>query len=329
MSNIESTGNDTGYGTEGFQYYLDQRTNNDPNNPVTIEDIANGFDLNGWLRFRNSAIYTTALEPLYKTQPDFAKVALQAFRENWTSDRLATEIKQTEGWWPIVERGVRSATGGASSGQRRAAAYAAIKNEAARLGYSSLSEESMQSLANTVVSDNWSADQLTEYLVNGATTNWDTLSGGSLKAAYDGVKVMASRQLISISDDTARSWAKRIASGELDSDGVTNMLQEQAAARFGWAASVISKGISMQDFLAPSRDRIAKELEIEANQLDMTDPKVMSMMTVTDDKGVTRVATDSELLRNARADSRWSSTNGARNVAASAAVMLRDYVEGR
>ncbi len=329
MSDVQSSTTDTGYDSGAFQQYFDKRIGNDPSNPVTLKDVANGLDLDGWLAFRKYGLQGTGLAALYQQRPDFGRLALQAFRERWSADRLVSTIQRNEDWWPIAERGIRSVTGGGSSGANRQAAVAAIKNEAQRLGYTSLTEQDIQSLSDTVVSQNWSADQLTEHLVNGATANWDTLAGGSLKAGVDAVKAMASRQLISISDDTARTWSKRIASGELDSDGVTSMLQEQAAARFGWAATVISKGITMQDFLAPSRDRIAKELEVEASTLDMTDPKILNMMTITDSGGMTRVATDSELLRNARTDSRWSGTSGARNVAASAAVMLRDYVEGR
>ena len=320
---------DTGYGQAAFQQYLDKMVGDDPSNPVTLKDVANGLDLQGWLAFRKYALQQTGLSGLYQQKPDFARTALQAFRQNWTADKLYSTIQRNEEWWPIAERGIRSVSGGGGgSGNQRAAAAAAIKNEAQRLGYTTLTDADIQALSDTVVAGNWSADQLTEYLVNAATANWDSLGSGTLKAGVDGVKAMAARQLISISDDTARQWSKRIASGELDADGLTSMLQEQAAARFGWAASVISKGITMRDFLAPSRDRIAKELEVDAESLDMTDPKVLEMMTVVDDKG-TRVATDSELLRNARKDSRWSSTTGARNTAASAAVMLRDYVEGR
>jgi hypothetical protein len=59
------------------------------------------------------------------------------------------------------------------------------------------------------------------------------------------------------------------------------------------------------------------------------DPQYMKMVTATDDKGGMRPATDTEIIRNARSDGRWASTSNARSTLSSAAVMLRNYVEGR
>lgn len=218
--------------------------------------------------------------------------------------------------------------GGPTKAQQYAAAEAAIRNQAYTLGYTTLQDPQIKALAKTVVDQNWSSEQLMDKLVNDATGNWDAITGGTLKAAIDAVKAGAADQLIGISDNTARQWAKRIASGEMDMDGLRNILQTQAIARYGWAADVIQSGVSMADFLAPSRDRIAQELELNATDINMTDPKVLDMVTVVDSKGQRRVANDVELLRNARKDERWKSTGNARNMLSQAAMMIRRYVEG-
>jgi hypothetical protein len=204
-----------------------------------------------------------------------------------------------------------------------------IRNEAALIGYSGFSEENIMALAKTVINSNWSAEQVTDYLVTGATGDWDSLAGGRLTDAFSQIKAMGERQLITISDATAKQWAARMMSGELDENGLRSLIQTQAAGRHTWATNVLDKGINLSDYLAPSRDRIARELEINAEDLDLMDSKVMKMLTTQDPKEGWRLANDAELVQAARQDDRWKKTANARQLASSAAVMLRNYVEGR
>lgn len=250
----------------------------------------------------------------------------------WSATQGVTDENVVRGWMlegQMIPPSVGSGGGGGvPKAQQYAAAEAAIRNQAATLGYTTMAETEIKSLARTVVDQNWSGDQLTDKLVNDATKNYDALTGGTIRGAVDQIKAGAASQLIAISDATARQWAKRMASGELDTDGLRNMLQTQATARYGWAADVIQSGMTMSDFLAPSRDRLANELEMNSEEVSLLDPKIMDMMTVVDEKGQRRVANDYEIVRNARKDERWKSTSNARTTLSSAAMMLRRYVEG-
>jgi hypothetical protein len=289
-------------------------------------DVANYISPDEWIAQKNRLLSSPTGQQLFSKYGDeFLRLTLDALQNNWSSDEwnrqsllrgIDTQVSASYGG------------GGATRAQQIAAAEAAIRNEAQRLGYVTFSDAQIRSLAGTAVSQNWSSEQLTDYLVQGATSNWDQLQGGALTGAVDSIKALAAQQLISVSDVTARNWAGRLMSGELDGDGLRSLLQQQATARYGWAADVIAQGISMQDFLAPSRDRIASILEVDPNELDLTDPKIQSMMTVTNDRGEVRVANDAELIRNARKDSRWVSTGNARELTAQAGMMLRRYVEG-
>jgi len=248
--------------------------------------------------------------------------------EGYDKDSFQWDIAKTYGLASDPYRTSGGGTSGPTKAEQYAAAAAAIRNMSMSLGYADFTEDNIQALARTVVNGDWSSDQLNDYLVSGAMSNWDTLKGGQLTGAVDQIKARASQQLVMVSDATARQWAARLVSGEMTEEGLTSLLQQQATARFGWAADVISKGITMEDFLAPSRDRIAQELEIDPRELSLTDPKIMSMLTVNDPKGGQRVATDTELVMAARKDGRWKSTAGARNTTAAAAQMLRQYLEG-
>ena len=166
---------------------------------------------------------------------------------------------------------------------------------------------------------------VSDYLVPGAMT---TTSAGSITAGVDAIKKMASDQVLSISDATAREWSAKLASGETTIDGVRSMLQAQATARYAWAAPQIAQGVTVRDLLLPSRDRIAQELEMNAEQIDLMDSKWLSMVQTTDDKGNTRAATDSEVVMRVRKQPEWTNTRSAAATMSGVTSMLRDYFGG-
>lgn len=241
--------------------------------------------------------------------------------------KFAAELKRLGTGGP-GSRGPGGGGSGPSKAQQYAAAEAAIRNQAMTLGYVTFGDANIKSLAQTAVNGNWSNDQLTDYLVNDATKHWDKLQGGTLKGGAQQIGAAAAQQLIKISEATARQWAKRMASGELDATGLASMLQDQAIAKWGWAADSIKRGVTMADFLAPSRDRIAETLELQPESVNLMDDRYSKMLTVVDTNGKTRAATDAEVLSAARKDTRWATTNNARELTAAAAQRLRDYFEG-
>lgn len=303
-------------------------------NLVTKYPTLNRSYFNNLMDYFKSDENTRIIASVY---PDFYEMRIEAQLGRWDDNQLFDEMLQRGYSRDAIAKAFGAANnrgpgggggGGASRAQQVAAAEAAIRNEAGRLGYTGFGDANIKALAQTVVTNNWTGDQLTDYLVTGAASDWGNLTGGALTAGVDAAKALASKQLVEISDTTARQWAARIASGELDQSGLQSLIQAQAAARYGWAADVINKGITVEDYIAPSRDRIAKELELSAESINMMDPKMLSMVTVANDKGETRLANDLEVIKAARRDERWKKTSNARALTASAAVMLRRYVEG-
>ena len=214
--------------------------------------------------------------------------------------------------------------GGASKDQQYAQAKASLSDQAAQLGLQ-LDDASLNALAKTVVDGNWSNDMVMDYLVPGAQ---NTTNAGSITAGVDMIKKMAADQLLVVSDATAREWSAKLASGQTTLDGVATMLQAQATARYAWAAPQIAQGISVRDLMLPSRDRIAQELEMNPEEIDLLDSKWLSMTQTTDEKGVTRAATDSEVIMRARKDPQWANTRSAAATASNVTTMLRDYFGG-
>lgn len=212
--------------------------------------------------------------------------------------------------------------GGATKDQQYAQAAAAIKNRASALGVK-LDEAGIVSLAKVVVDSNWSNDQLDDYLVPAAT------EPGLITYGVDTIKKMAAQQLLNVSDATAKEWAMKMESGEMTTEGIQSLLQGQAVQKYGWAASQVGQGVSVRDMLLPSRDLIARELELNPEEVDLMDTKWLGMVQTKDDKtGEIRAATDSEVVMRARQDPQWSRTRAAGATMAGVATMIREYFGG-
>jgi hypothetical protein len=265
--------------------------------------------------------------------------------ENTAQDEAATDtlVKQ----WAM--RGLVSPAAGATTSGGRSygggggmsaadkakayeSAFAAVRNEAAKLGVA-LDDGGLNALAKTVVDNNWSNDQLMDYLVPAALAGFesgtDTSRISTIALTTDQIKKFGQQQLLTVSDATAREWAGKVASGEMDPQAIQSVLAQQARTRYAWAASAIDSGMAVRDMLLPSRDRIANELEMDASQIDLMDPKWLGMLQTTDEKtGGTRLATDGEVVMRVRKDPQWAQTRNASRVASDMAMMVRGIFEG-
>jgi hypothetical protein len=100
-------------------------------------------------------------------------------------------------------------------------------------------------------------------------------------------------------------------------------MKQQAKSRFGWLASQIDQGVTPDDYFAPTRDVIARTLEVSPESIDLMDPKWLGLVEVKDDNGQTRGATLNEALLAARRQSQWSDTQNAQEMSASAAGLVK------
>lgn len=222
-------------------------------------------------------------------------------------------------------RGGGGGGGGVSKAQQYTQAEAAIRNMTRTLGLE-LGDASIKAVAKTAVDNNWSDDMLSDYFAPQAQT---TTNPGTITALVAQIQNNAAKQLLTVSESTAREWASRIASNEMSEESITALFQTQAAQRYGWAADQINQGLNVRDILLPTRDRIANELEMNPEQIDLMDPKWLSMVQTSDDKtGAVRAATDSEAIMRARKDPQWARTRNATALAGDVSTMLRDIFGG-
>lgn len=255
----------------------------------------------------------------------------------WSSDKLYDEFQKRGIVAPkSLDQGGGGGRGGGGGGgggiskeQQYANAAAAIRDEADAMGLI-VDDAGVAGIAQQAVDGSWSGDVVTDVLVGLIANDWSNVRGGQLSGYVNQVRQLAAAQLLAISDATAREYARRIQSRQLTVDGVTSIMREQAKLNYSWAAPTIDQGIGMRDFLAPTRDMIASELELGGDQVDMMDPRWLGMMQTRDEKsGATRVATLNEITQRVRQTGEWSKTTRARQLTASVGQMVRDVFEGR
>lgn len=213
---------------------------------------------------------------------------------------------------------------GPSLAQQYAQAEAAIRNEASTLGLA-LKDPQIKDLAKQAVTGKWSSEQLTDKLTGNVNA---FTQPGTFQAMVAQIKGMASQQLITISDATAKEWARQVVSGEKDPNAIGAIFMNQAAGEFGWAATQLKEGTTMRDILMPARDTLASELEMDPTLINFNDSKWRNMVTVKDPTGKPRAATLTEVTQAARQDPGWSKTANAGRMAANMATMLRQAFEG-
>lgn len=207
-----------------------------------------------------------------------------------------------------------------------ASAKAEITNRSAILGHIPLTDDVLTWVATTIVRDNWTSAQLDDWLL---AKPEDINKPGLVDVSVDQIRQLAGNQLLAVSDATAREWAMKINSGEMDINTVQSIFANQALQEFGWASDGIKAGLNVKDMLAPQRDRIAQELEIGGDQVDLMDPKWRNMVTVTDaTSGMPRAATLTEVARNARQDPLYRNTAGAASNGGGIFAILRHNFEG-
>lgn len=289
--------------------------------PVTLNDGRKIFKPYEWVLLYNSSRDIS----LHKQYPGYYEAAVNQMyqqKSDLTAGQVA-ELARKNGIPVEIMTARMRAGGGTGGGANRAneikALTALIYDEAAKLGLQ-VNADQIATIASIAQKEGWTSAQIIDDLTK--TVNFGSLGEGSLKTNIAEFKTLGTNYLVNISDATAQNWALKIARGETTAETVINSIKEQAKAANPWLAQFIDKGIDPVDALAGNRDFIAKNLEIDSVSLDLFDPKVLGMMTVTDANGTKRLADQSEMLRNVRRDDRWKNTNNAKELGAATAGML-------
>src|SRR5690606_30366862 len=88
-----------------------------------------------------------------------------------------------------------------------------------------------------------------------------------------------------LSDAAVQTWMKAIVQGTRTEDDFLAYAREQAKMLFPTIAGAIDAGIAPSQYFDPYRQIAARTLSLNPEQIDLSDPKWMSALAVTDEQG--------------------------------------------
>lgn len=257
--------------------------------------------------------------------PEMGDILRRAVFENWEEETLNSAIMNTQWFANYQSRfgsgGGRRGGGGRSLEQEIDSLVAELWDQSRRMGLD-MTREELVDIATVALEMNWNGTQMIDRLLEGVTM--DMVGEGDITASVDAMRALAGRYLLPMSDDTLNDMALRMARGELTDEGVRSMFISQAKGRWDWLGSQLDQGITPSDYFAPTKELLARSLELNPNDIDLMDERWMGLLEVVGDDGKTRGATLSEITRIAREQPEWAATTNAQSTMANAAMAVAE-----
>lgn len=262
----------------------------------------------------------------------------RAEAEKWTSDTLAEAVKQTS-WYRRQSDQQRmwealKVENPAEADRRRREREAIIWDQANQLGVK-VDPRLIRQLTEDSLAFGWSEAQTNDTLTGFITYDPKAPEGkGDTAVTISQLKDYARQYHVILTDQQAWQMAQRILRDETTIEAQIVTFKQQAKARYayGGLAELIDRGVTPEDYFANHKNLMARELELNPESIDFTDPKWSAVLGKADAKGVMRPMTLTETVEELRSmDNRygWWDTAQAGQQAASVALDLREMFTGQ
>lgn len=204
--------------------------------------------------------------------PEVADVLLTAGREQWDEGRITAAIQATQ-WWKDRNQTARNFeqllnTDPATAEQQVAALKRDVLQWAGKNGLQISDAEALY-IARDSLRLGRSVDEWQQ-----TTLDWYKTQGRQQRSAdVPGLKAMAAQYAVPMSDATLQKWADDILMGMVDQNAFRAYLIEQAKSLFPSLSNALDRGITVQQYVQPYAELAVRELGINPNEIDWTDPK--------------------------------------------------------
>lgn len=262
------------------------------------------------------------------SNPELKKKFSQAVDEDWTTDKFQAEIRDTE-WWKTTSESRRQAqllksTDPSTYNANLDAMTIKVKQMAAEIG-APIPQSKIRKIASDAIQTGMDDSQL-QYAL-GEYINFfkdGTLKGEAGAHAY-AMKQYAADMGITLSDNTLKKQAARIAKKVATVEDFESLVREQAKSAYPGYAAQIDGGVSMKDVAAPYMQEMAQTLELPDTSITLDDPQIKSALNGLSADGKPTGLSVSEFQDRLRSDPRWKRTSGAQNkTVAVGAQVLKD-----
>ena len=256
--------------------------------------------------------------------PIIGDLLRKAIREGMPLPKFKAALEQTE-WWKTTNENQRSwdalihrdpATAESMLAQQEVLAANLLSSYGITINGLELKEMSIQ-----ILRDGLSPEQQLRLVGEYARKVAKGDSGGALGASFEGklgdtvqmLQKMATQYFLQYTEDELEDMAIRIMEGRWSMEGAATQMTKQASELYPHLQQRLMEGMTVWDYFAPVKARLSQLLNMNPNDIDLTDPKWADVTNVIDDgKGNYRSMNFTELQRFARKQKEWWDTDQAR-----------------
>lgn len=265
----------------------------------------------------------------YLRDPELGPILRDAAKNGLSKDLLYGKLSQTQ-WWKTTSDTGRlwrqlQIEDPATAASRLASQRAKITNILGKTGVY-IDGSKLGSITEDSLKFGWSDDQLMDAVLAYATPGAEGYTTGDLGAYQQQVQAIAGAYMLPVSATEAADMAKRIASGEMDMDGVKALNQAKAKSMFANNSDMqklIDQGVVPKDYFSQHVSTMAQLLEVSPDSIDLVNNPQYRQILDTVDGGKHRTMTITEAENVARGQPGYKNTNGARRNFLGAASTLK------
>lgn len=257
-------------------------------------------------------------------KPGVRDALFTSVQNNYTPARLQAALQATSYYrttpaqqraWDILST-VDPTTAASKVGQSRFN----VQNAAAEAGIT-LSPEDQNRLEVTAAVYGWTDAEIKWNTVAAGIHPGETSKelSGNLATQAQNVQKAASDYGVPLSDQATIDWAQKLAGGTVDSNAVNGYMIEQAKSLYPGLAGALDQGITVAQYADPYKQIATRELNLNPNDFNLSDPKWNSAISQVDPQTGNKVPMSLDQWQtNIRTDPKYNydSTNNAKAGAA-------------
>lgn len=254
------------------------------------------------------------------SDPELKTLFNKAVKNTWVSAKFVAELRNTK-WFKTHSANVRNAimqktsdpaTWKASVDQM----LSTVQDEWGKLfGGADHDPGQLRKWAETAQMMGWSESELVDHMVAGV--NFQSLLtqknvGGTAAETKSQLDQLSAQYGVGFTDAWKNSRLKAILNGSTTAGGVQAQVKALAKQQYGAFADRLDAGETMLDIADPYISKMADLLELDPNQVKLTDSSIQKALTQRDAKGQLAPMNLADFADSVRKDDRWQYTKNAR-----------------
>lgn len=266
-----------------------------------------------------------------RSDPELKKLFHQAVRETWPAERFVAMLQGTK-WFKHHSSAVRNAimqkTSDPASWQANVdKMQSEVEDSWGKLfGDASHKKGQLHHWAQLATRMGWSPAQLTDHMMQGVKLQsllTQKSLGGTATETQDQIKSLASQYGVQVGDHWTQHRIRSVLDGSTTMGGVQAQIKNLAMQQYGAFADRIQAGETMQDIADPFVQRMSDLLELNPNQIKLSDHAIQNALTQKDPKtGKVAPMNLADFSDAIRKDPRWQYTDNAKKTTADTTASL-------